>query len=887
MEKVDVSVNYVANTGTLTPTSATIHGYVGDSYSAYGAVGNTNHDTIFHSFTGYGAGTPQYPYSATIVSETPLAITVNYTKNVTTTIHYVVDTNGNAVGSDLTSQTLSGQPNTTISVTRTGITIPTGYTLSGSDITSVTFGTSNSDLYVKYTIDYSIQYQNDSISIGSPVKGGSVPSGTIINAVNGLINAPANHTLSFTAATIDRTHTSVNANYVQDTGSVVIQNYLVNSSGQPIKADGITASSEATAQAIGSVSNLSPVNAGEPFSIIKGDENYAKLTLAGGYSIYGEGPYVLQTVTKGGTVYLYVPYTQTVTINITYVDSKNAKLAEITPNSYTVGDNFPTFNTDTNKTFSSKTYKYVSKSPASIPSLVSSSPANVTIQYSDLYSYTVNYHYNDDVITLNGQAEFGESIPYMTHPSELDGSKVGFTFKNVDTEKTITENESANVLNVYFGNQYTFSVRYTENGTDFGKEPFTSAPITFGTSMIANKVPGVLSGIPDGYKLNSITVDGETIVNPANVTDVLFEIAINQGEVAKNVVVVDYTEDSFDYKVLYYYDATLDTTKTVTSTGIFGTAIPNAPKPKDGYKLDSTANTTGTITSNADNNIVTYSYIKDNFGYKVNYSYNDVIDDTQTVVSSGKFGDLIPSVSKPKDGYKLVNVINAEGTITTNSANNVVTYVYVKDSFAYTVLYKYDGTVDSTKTTTGTGVFGDAIPNVAQPKVGYKLDSTINKNGTVTSNTANNVITYNYVKDTFNYTVLYVNQASGTVIATNRNGSGIFDSIASESPIEIIGYAPVSTASKTLTIGADATANVITFYYTQNVVIIDDSTPAAPAPATPTTTVTIPSTGTPVTANPHTGDNASALPIVAALFSIMSLLALSIRKVVIRLRTKA
>ena len=170
------------------------------------------------------------------------------------------------------------------------------------------------------------------------------------------------------------------------------------------------------------------------------------------------------------------------------------------------------------------------------------------------------------------------------------------------------------------------------------------------------------------------------------------------------------------------------------------------------------------------------------------------------------------------------------------------------------------------------------------PENGYfgpdSFTFSIMDNNEAVSTTAIVTITVNEViKD---YSVLYVDQATGKTIASDI-GSGTLDKTVTRSPITITDYTAVSNSSKSLVINADVTKNVITFYYTQNVVIIDDSTPAASAPATPAA-ITIPDNNTPAAANPHTGDNASALPIVAALFSIMSLLTLSIRKVAYRIR---
>lgn len=74
------------------------------------------------------------------------------------------------------------------------------------------------------------------------------------------------------------------------------------------------------------------------------------------------------------------------------------------------------------------------------------------------------------------------------------------------------------------------------------------------------------------------------------------------------------------------------------------------------------------------------------------------------------------------------------------------------------------------------------------------------------------------IKDDLSYTVHYYWNGTNDKVAEDKVvESQTFNTIVTEKPATVPGYTPVSADSKTITIGTDTNANVITFYYYKNV----------------------------------------------------------------------
>jgi hypothetical protein len=248
----------------------------------------------------------------------------------------------------------------------------------------------------------------------------------------------------------------------------------------------------------------------------------------------------------------------------------------------------------------------------------------ITVTFSNDYNYNV-YYFLDGVqyskIPIPPEKiAFGTTITFSSDPSEVFDDDTGIRFvgaANWDGEAitsdspqpTITTDSTHNIVIVSFTDLYPFSVKYTENGNDFGKAPYTGGTFKYDAGITADMVPGVLSGLPDGYKLNSITVDNQTITNPTDAAQILFNIAVNYGEENANNIVVDYTKDTFAYTINYIDQATGKAIATdSTGKAVFGATVSKSPITITGYTPVSADAKSVVITSDNTKNIITFYY---------------------------------------------------------------------------------------------------------------------------------------------------------------------------------------------------------------------------------------------------------------------------------------
>ncbi|MBS7315033.1 MAG: InlB B-repeat-containing protein [Clostridiaceae bacterium] len=286
-----------------------------------------------------------------------------------------------------------------------------------------------------------------------------------------------------------------------------------------------------------------------------------------------------------------------------------------------------------------------------------------------------------------------------------------------------------------------------------------------------------------------------------------------------NVLNVYYNRAKYGYTIEYYYNNTLDSTKTVNGTAAFGTSVSYRPQPKPGYVFSTSNPTSGSITigTNADSNVIRVYYIKDQVAYTVRYYYDGILNSGKTENLSAEFEAVISTYpNKVIDGYKLDHD-TAPLKITATASANVIDVYYVKDTFAYTVEYYYDGVKDASKTVNDTAAY-QAVINSYTDKVidGYKLDKVEGKPLTISSNAASNVIRVYYVKDTFAYTVEYyydgVKDAEKTV-----NASAAFQAVIDSYTDKVIdGYKFDKVEGKPLNISSTPANNVISVYYVKD-----------------------------------------------------------------------
>jgi len=252
----------------------------------------------------------------------------------------------------------------------------------------------------------------------------------------------------------------------------------------------------------------------------------------------------------------------------------------------------------------------------------------------------------------------------------------------------------------------------------------------------------------------------------------------------------------------------------------------------DGYNYDSVDKDTLTI-GTGENVINIYYTKKTGLSYTVNYLEKD----TEKVLHDAKvqggmtFEDVVTSADEviDIDGYNYDSV--DKDTLTIGTGENVINVYYTKrNDLSYTVNYleKVTNKVLHDQKVQGGMTYEDTITS-ANEKIdisGYNYDSVDPE--TLTIGTGENVINVYYTKrNDLSYTVNYYWNGTTEKVADSKTvNDQTFEAEVTEHPVEAEGYTPVSTDPKTITIDADSTKNVITFYYYKNVTLEANSATA-------------------------------------------------------------
>lgn len=207
------------------------------------------------------------------------------------------------------------------------------------------------------------------------------------------------------------------------------------------------------------------------------------------------------------------------------------------------------------------------------------------------------------------------------------------------------------------------------------------------------------------------------------------------------------------------------------------------------------------------------------YNYTVEYYIDNEKKDSMTETGKAAFGSEINSYpDKCPDGYALEKTENLPLTIGVNESANVIKVFYKKNVFTLTIHYVYaEGGGQAAEDYTASVTFGDSY-SVTSPVIdGYTADKTV-----VSDNMpANNVeVTVIYSKRSdLSYTVHYYWNGTTESVAPDKTvpGQTFGDIITTETAIAIEGYTALPNQTCNLTVGVDASKNVIIFYYYKNV----------------------------------------------------------------------
>lgn len=212
------------------------------------------------------------------------------------------------------------------------------------------------------------------------------------------------------------------------------------------------------------------------------------------------------------------------------------------------------------------------------------------------------------------------------------------------------------------------------------------------------------------------------------------------------------------------------------------------------------------------------------YAYTVEYYIDGEKNDSMTVTDNADFGSVINSYTdKCPTGYALEKTENLPLTIGVNESENVIKVFYKKNVFDLTIHYVYAEGGTAANDYAASVTFGDPY-SVNSPVIdGYTADTTV-VSGTMPAENVEITVIYTKRSD-LSYTVHYYWNGTTESVAPDKTvpGQTFGDIITTETPITIEGYTALPNQTSSLTVGADASKNVINFYYYKNVELTANS----------------------------------------------------------------
>ena len=310
---------------------------------------------------------------------------------------------------------------------------------------------------------------------------------------------------------------------------------------------------------------------------------------------------------------------------------------------------------------------------------------------------------------------------------------------------------------------------------------------------------------------------------------------------ANNVIKVYYEEDptqtvEIGYTVNYYKDGVLqegDTQSVRETTQVLHQELPldrtlvNNTTKYDGYNLDHTVPATLPEIVNDGDVIEVYYTKKTDIEYTVNYLEKDTdrVLHEPKVVNEGVFEETITGESEriDIDGYIYESSDPVSIKINVDASKNVLNLYYSKQGdISYTVNYLEKGTENVLHTSKqGAAMFDDVIH--ASDEIididGYTHDSNSAEQITIGTDESQNVLNIYYTKRTdLSYTVNYLENGTNNVLHDPKTVNNVpFGEVvnAEDEVIPVDGYTHNSSSPIELTVGTDASLNVINIYYSK------------------------------------------------------------------------
>ena len=428
-------------------------------------------------------------------------------------------------------------------------------------------------------------------------------------------------------------------------------------------------------------------------------------------------------------------------------------------------------------------------------------------------NYTVEY-YKDGVKQENDTQVITKDIQVL-EPKVLDVDKnsinitdkyYGYKFVGSDPSTIPTTIVDGGVIKIYYEKdldktkELNYTVKYYKDGVLQEKD----------TQVITKEVQVLEPNTLEVNKNNINTVnkyDGYKFdkTNPEEIPTIIE----NNG-----VIEVYYVKDEFSYTVEYYYDGTIDDNKTETAKALFESVINNyQDKNKTGYKLDKTENLPLTITSDSKKNVIKVYYVKNNYGYKVEYYYDNQLDDSMTYTDSAKYLSQVNDYPDgSKKGFSYVSD-TAPLTITEKTENNIIKVYYESNVYDYTIYHVEKGNENNIlDTVRNSAKYQEEIKVNEKQFVGFTYESKDKE--VIKIDTENNIAYVYYTRNNYDYTIYHVEKGNeNNILDTVRNSAKYQEEIKVNEK-QFVGFTYESKDKEVIKI--DTENNIAYVYYTRN-----------------------------------------------------------------------
>ena len=429
-----------------------------------------------------------------------------------------------------------------------------------------------------------------------------------------------------------------------------------------------------------------------------------------------------------------------------------------------------------------------------------------TAQWEEVQQYNIYYELSGGTNASSNPSTYTVGVGV---PSFAPATRTGYTFEGWYTDHTYTK-------------QVT-SIGPTETGNktlhaSWVKDPTATHSVSaqveyyFGDTLDDAKAKTTPDATDSTVTQTGWIGDATSVTVTPNTTDKFVGYAYDSTEGAltysvaagaatdstTHIVKVYYVKDptathSVSAQVEYYFGDTLDDAKaktipdatdsTVTQTGWIGdatsvTVTPNTTDKFVGYAYDSTE---GTLTysvaagaaTDSTTHIVKVYYVKNTFGYTVEYYYDGVLDERNTEALSAQYQEVISTYpDKSGDNYVFEKAVPASLTISNVEADNVIKVYYVTK----------DTSVDVTK----------VVTSVANP-AGEPYD---------TKDTAK-------VGDTITWTITVINNGNVSQTLT------LADTLSNNQPVTVTDDKTGNEVTGNITIAAKTTSTYTATYTVQ------------------------------------------------------------------------